>query len=242
MRQWQRVCWSMRPEDRENSKGDVIRDYFNRLMGKRLKCLLMAAVVLLLPITAYASENDFFTITVPNSYEEEQKDNVFLYTKNDEIHNFTIAVSENSSDMGSIKKVTEENLETYEQSLLEEISGGGDNVIVLKRGLSTLSEYDAILFLVKRNDLNLYQSMYIFWSDHYLYNVCITADKEDFFYSEEYKSITNSFKIKDSISSVSHSALLYIILAIIAVTCAAVAVCLRYALKKDRKHRKSMVD
>ncbi len=157
-------------------------------MGKRLKCLLMAAVFLLSPIRAYASENDFFTITVPNSYEEEQKDNVFLYTKNDEIHNFTIAVSENSSVMDSIKKVTEEDLETYEQSLLDEISdGAGDDVIVLKRGLSTLSDYDAILFHVKRNDLNLYQSMYIFWSDHYLYNVCITADKEDFFYSEEYK-------------------------------------------------------
>lgn len=203
----------------------------------------MAAVFLLSPIRAYASENDFFTITVPNSYEEEQKDNVFLYTKNDEIHNFTIAVSENSSVMDSIKKVTEEDLETYEQSLLDEISdGAGDDVIVLKRGLSTLSDYDAILFHVKRNDLNLYQSMYIFWSDHYLYNVCITADKEDFFYSEEYKSIMNSFKIKDSMSSVSHSALFYIILGIIAVTCAAIVVCLRYALKKDRKHHKSVVD
>ena len=124
----------------------------------------------------------------------------------------------------------------------EYASGYGDRVTVLKRGLSKFSEYDAILFLVKRNDIDYYQSMYIFWSDNYLYNICITADKEDFFYSEEYKSIVNSFNIKDTMTKVSRSALTYIIWGIIAATLAAVLVCLRYALKKDRKRNKNVVN
>ena len=213
-------------------------------MRRRIKYLLLAAAVaILLPVTVYAMDNEYFTLTVPESYKEEQKDELYLYTKDDEIHNFAIAVSEHPGNMGSIKKITDEEIQKYEDARLEEYASGyGDSVTVLKRGPSKFSEYDAILFLVKRNDINYYQSMYMFWSDHYLYNICITADKEDFFYSEEYKSIVNSFKIKDTMAKVSRSVLTYTIWGIIAATLAAVLVCLRYALKKDRKQNKNVVN
>lgn len=165
-------------------------------------------VVLLLPISIFAYENEYFSMDIDDSYNEVQiKDNVYSWTNKNtsDIPNIVVSIFENKNDnLQSIKDYTTNDLNNYKTSLENkynsELSEYNIQITIKNLTKKKINNYISLYYEAYSNTkdyygFDIYQYSYTFTTNNYITTVTYTNTEN----KNELEELISTFKIKDTL-------------------------------------------
>jgi len=162
-----------------------------------------------------AYNNDYFSIEIPEGYNETINDNMYKWSKDNKYIAVTI---NNNTNKYNIEKYTDKDLETQKKHLEEtyskELKEYDVKVDVSDVKRNTINNYSVLeynLYWDSKDYIgyNMYQKGIIYTTKNYIYTFIYSSDEE--INNEEFTSTINSFKLKDEPISHISPLLVYIL-------------------------------
>ncbi len=200
--------------------------------------MLIITLILINPITVFGYEDKAYKISIPDTYQKDEKSNT--WTKKDDKKSTTIIIEvENNSSNIDFSEYTNDKItkNKYLDQLKSSFVKLKDNVNISASNIEVvdINGFNAIKVNVNSSfkvedkyDSSIYQTQYILASQNYIYYIIISSSDADNLNSTEIDSMVKSLQIKDELPKKDDSLTkYYLTLAIIVSLGVLVLVCSR---------------
>lgn len=200
--------------------------------------MLIITLILINPITVFGYEDKAYKISIPDTYQKDEKSNT--WTKKDDKKSTTIIIEvENNSSNIDFSEYTNDKItkNKYLDQLKSSFVKLKDNVNISASNIEVvdINGFNAIKVNVNSSfkvedkyDSSVYQTQYILASQKYIYYIIISSSDADNLNSTEIDSMVKSLQIKDELPKKDDSLTkYYLTLAIIVSLGVLVLVCSR---------------
>ncbi len=200
--------------------------------------MLIITLILINPITVFGYEDKAYKISIPDTYQKDEKSNT--WTKEDDKKSTTIIIEvENNSSNIDFSEYTNDKItkNKYLDQLKSSFVKLKDNVNISASNIEVvdINGFNAIKVNVNSSfkvedkyDSSIYQTQYILASQKYIYYIIISSSDADNLNSTEIDSMVKSLQIKDELPKKDDSLTkYYLTLAIIVSLGVLVLVCSR---------------
>lgn len=200
--------------------------------------MLIITLILINPITVFGYEDKAYKISIPDTYQKDEKSNT--WTKKDGKKSTTIIIEvENNSSNIDFSEYTNDKItkNKYLDQLKSSFVKLKDNVNISASNIEVvnINGFNAIKVNVNSSfkvedkyDSSIYQTQYILASQNYIYYIIISSSDADNLNSTEIDSMVKSLQIKDELPKKDDSLTkYYLTLAIIVSLGVLVLVCSR---------------
>lgn len=200
--------------------------------------MLIITLILINPITVFGYEGKAYKISIPDTYQKDEKSNT--WTKEDDKKSTTIIIEvENNSSNIDFSEYTNDKItkNKYLDQLKSSFVKLKDNVNISASNIEVvdINGFNAIKVNVNSSfkvedkyDSSIYQTQYILASQKYIYYIIISSSDADNLNSTEIDSMVKSLQIKDELPKKDDSLTkYYLTLAIIVSLGVLVLVCSR---------------
>lgn len=173
------------------------------------KLIIIISTVLIFMPNIKAYENNYFNVTIPESYvisTDEDKNYKWSYEEKDAIPNFSSVILENSGSKYNIESFTEKEITEYGESIEVKLNEGLKEYNITVEVTDTKKEKINGLYAITyvthwptkdSFGYDIYQKGYVFTTSKYITNISFTSKSKEDLDSEDNHSILNSFKIND---------------------------------------------
>ncbi len=127
---------------------------------------------------------------------------IYKMIEKDGINNIYIEIAPNNTNYNSLD-IKENELNNFTSNIKEQIKEEyNTDIVVSKNVISTVGTkfYRCIIYEHKLENYDIYQKMYIIFSDNYIYGITLTSGNKEYFTNDEVKKFLNSIEIKDTIT------------------------------------------
>ena len=171
--------------------------------------MLIITLILINPITVFGYEDKAYKISIPDTYQKDEKSNT--WTKEDDKKSTTIIIEvENNSSNIDFSEYTNDKItkNKYLDQLKSSFVKLKDNVNISASNIEVvdINGFNAIKVNVNSSfkvedkyDSSIYQTQYILASQNYIYYIIISSSDADNLNSTEIDSMVKSLQIKDEL-------------------------------------------
>ncbi len=174
---------------------------------------ILLIILLFIPSTIFAYENDYFNITIPDNYKEIASDEDSTYKWNsdneNELPSIIITVAKNTeSNKQDVTNFTSESMEKYKNEIKSTIDKSlkeyNLEVQVSDLKIEKLNIYDSLTYTTiwPTNDTygyDTYQKSYVITTNKYIVTLICSVSNEEDENSEEIMNIINTLTINDEL-------------------------------------------
>lgn len=174
-------------------------------MKKKVIFIFLLIVFLLSTFSlGFSNEYIIFYQLSNHSFISDAQGNKKIYKmiEKDGINNIYIEIAPNNTNYNSLD-IKENELNDFTSNIKEQVEEEyNTNIFVSKNVISTVGTkfYRCIIYEHKLENYDIYQKMYIIFSDNYIYGITLTAGNKEYFINDEVKKFLNSIEIKDTIT------------------------------------------
>ena len=167
-----------------------------------MKKVLLFLLLITCVINVKAYENEYFSLDIPEGYNESIKDNTYKWTKDNNYIAITINNNDNKYD---IAKYTDEDLNEQKQHLVDSYSSNLKDykveVSVSDMKRNTINDYSILTYDLYWNSkdytgYDMYQKGAVYTTNNYIYTIIVSSDSE--IKDDDFIKTLNNFKLKDS--------------------------------------------
>ena len=171
--------------------------------------MLIITLILINPITVFGYDDKSYNISIPDTYQKDEKSNT--WTKEDDKKSTTIIIEvENNSSNIDFSEYTNDKItkNKYLDQLKSSFVKLKDNVNISASNIEVvdINGFNAIKVNVNSSfkvedkyDSSIYQTQYILASQNYIYYIIISSSDADNLNSTEIDSMVKSLQIKDEL-------------------------------------------
>ena len=174
-------------------------------MRKKVVFILLL-VAILASTVSFGFSNEYIIFYQPLNYSftsDVQGDKkIYNMIEKDGINNIYIEIVPNTTNNNSLD-ISEDDLDDFTNNMKEQIEEGyNTNTTILQSKISTVGNkfYRCIIYEHKLENYDIYQKMYIIFSDNYIYGITLTSSNKEYFTNKEIEMFLNSIEIKDTIT------------------------------------------